>query len=126
MIVDSYGWFVDLVADRRKLPRDEVLKLADGTIFTGRQALAVKLVDTLGGNEAIRDYLRSRDVSEDLPIVEWKDKGSSSSFWLPGAAAQILRLAGFGDALSADTLRNWGTDKLFLDGLVSLWQGGRG
>jgi protease-4 len=33
MIVDSYAWFVDLVADRRKLPRDDVLKLADGTIL---------------------------------------------------------------------------------------------
>jgi protease-4 len=81
MVMDSYAWFVDLVADRRKIPRDEVLKLADGTIFTGRQALTVKLVDKLGGDPEIRAYLKDRGVSEDLPVVEWRDDSSASPFW---------------------------------------------
>ncbi|MCQ1852652.1 signal peptide peptidase SppA [Neorhizobium galegae] len=126
MVMDSYAWFVDLVADRRKMPRDEVLKLADGTIFTGRQALNVKLVDKLGGEEDIRDYLESRGISKDLPIVDWKERSSSSSFWLASAISEMLNLSGLGQAITPDVLRVFGADKLFLDGLVSVWQVGRG
>jgi protease-4 len=125
MVMDSYAWFVDLVADRRKMPRDEVLKLADGTIFTGRQALQVKLVDQLGGDDEIRAYLKGKGVSEDLPVIEWKDEGSSSSFWFAHAMASILRLSGLDQAIVPAALQVLGTDKLFLDGLVSVWQVGR-
>lgn len=126
MVMDSYAWFVDLVADRRKLPRDEVLKLADGTIFTGRQALSVKLVDKLGGEEDIRAYFESRGISKDLPVVDWKERNSSSSFWLASAVSELFKLSGFGQAITPDALRTFGADKLFLDGLVSVWQVGRG
>ncbi|MGK9054673.1 signal peptide peptidase SppA [Neorhizobium petrolearium] len=126
MVMDSYGWFVDLVADRRKLPREDVLKLADGTIFTGRQALNVKLVDKLGGDEDIRAYLESRGVSKDLPVVDWKERGSSSSFWFASAMAEFVRQTGLGEAIAPYAFRIFGTDKLFLDGLASVWQVGRG
>jgi len=125
MVMDSYAWFVDLVADRRKLPRDEVLKLADGTIFTGRQALSAKLVDKLGGEEDIRAYFESRGISKDLPVVDWKERNSSSSFWLASAVSELFKLSGFGQAITPDALRTFGADKLFLDGLVSVWQVGR-
>ncbi len=125
MVMDSYAWFVDLVADRRKMPRDEVLKLADGTIFTGRQALTVKLVDKLGGDPEIRAYLKDRGVSEDLPVVEWRDDSSASPFWFSHAMATMLRLTGMDQSLVPSALRMLGTDKLFLDGLVSVWQVGR-
>jgi protease-4 len=124
MIMDSYGWFVDLVAERRKLPRDEVLKLADGTIFTGRQALGVKLVDKLGGDDDILDYLQTRDVSRDLPIVDWKDSESSSSLWFAHALVGIFRYAGITLPITPDAIEGWGPSKLFLDGLVSVWQVG--
>lgn len=48
LITDIYDQFVDDVAACRKLPREEVLKVADGRVFTGRQALKLKLVDKLG------------------------------------------------------------------------------
>jgi protease IV len=126
MVMDSYGWFVDLVAERRKLPRDEVVRLADGTIFTGRQALNAKLVDSLGGDDNILDYLATRDVSRDLPIVEWKDRGSSSSLWFAQAVAGLFRYAGIALPLAPDALGGWAPSKLFLDGLVSVWQVGEG
>ena len=122
MVMDSYAWFVDLVADRRKMPREEVLKLADGTIFTGRQALNVKLVDQLGGDDDIRAYLDSRGISKSLPVVEWKERKSSSSFWFASAMAEFLKLTGLGEAITPDAFRAFGADKLFLDGLVSVWQ----
>jgi protease-4 len=47
-ILDVYDQFVSAVAEDRKLPKDSVLKLADGRILSGRQAKACGLVDTLG------------------------------------------------------------------------------
>ena len=125
MIMDSYDWFVDLVAERRNLPRDEALRLSDGSIFTGRQALHAKLIDTLGGEDEIRAYLAGKGVSEDLPMVEWKDDGSSSSLWFAQAMSEFVRLTGLGKMLGLDSMRPWMGEKLFLDGLVSVWQVGR-
>jgi protease IV len=48
VIDSSYGQFVKAVAQGRKLPEEQVRQLADGRIFTGEQALALKLVDRLG------------------------------------------------------------------------------
>jgi protease-4 len=53
-ILDVYDQFVSAVAEDRKLPKDSVLKLADGRILTGRQAKECGLVDTLGTlNDAV-------------------------------------------------------------------------
>jgi protease IV len=48
MIDDVHVQFIQAVADGRKLPYDSVKLLADGRVFSGKQALAVKLVDKLG------------------------------------------------------------------------------
>ena len=48
MIDDSYDQFVKAVSDGRKMPADQVKLLADGRIYTGRQAMDVKLVDSMG------------------------------------------------------------------------------
>ena len=45
---DVHTQFIDAVASGRKLPVEDVRAIADGRIFTGRQALALKLVDQLG------------------------------------------------------------------------------
>ena len=49
VVDDTYDQFLTDVAHGRGLPVDEVRKVADGRILTGRQALKVKLVDKLGG-----------------------------------------------------------------------------
>ena len=48
LIDDSYEQFVSAVSEGRKMTVEEVKTLADGRIYTGRQALNVKLVDKLG------------------------------------------------------------------------------
>lgn len=48
VIESTHGQFVRAVAEGRKLPVEEVKALADGRIFSGEQALALKLVDRLG------------------------------------------------------------------------------
>ncbi len=48
-VVDqAYQGFVDVIVEGRNLPREEVLRLADGRIYTGRQALELGLVDEIG------------------------------------------------------------------------------
>ena len=45
---EVYEGFVEIVAQARDLPLEEVRELADGSIYTGRQALALGLVDDVG------------------------------------------------------------------------------
>lgn len=123
MIMDSYDWFVDLVADRRKLPRDEVLKLADGSVFTGRQALKNKLVDSLGGEDDIRAYLATRGLDKKIPIVDWKAPPRRSAWFIPGAFSGVAKLLGYDQFVNTDDLQKLLSEKLFLDGLLSVWQG---
>ncbi len=119
MILDSYDWFVDLVTERRQLAREDVLKLADGSIYTGRQALANKLIDELGGEREAVAWLETKGVAKDLRVVEWKKK--QEGFLSIFSSASRLK----GEQLS-ETLRillgEIGGEQLFLDGLVSLWQ----
>jgi protease-4 len=122
MVMDSYDWFVDLVVERRNLPRAEVLRLADGSIFTGRQALAAKLVDQLGGPEEIRAYLEERKVSADLPFVEYRST-NRSGFSFMGASLRDFARSILGLPLDFQpTIEKLTGEKLFLDGLVSVWQ----
>ena len=51
VIDDVQTQFVMAVAEGRKLPEADVRAIADGRIFTGQQALALKLVDQLGDLE---------------------------------------------------------------------------
>ena len=49
LVDDIYDQFVRTVAEDRKIPLEIIRSLADGRIFSGRQALQLKLVDELGG-----------------------------------------------------------------------------
>lgn len=54
IIDEAYQGFIDVIEAGRGLPRDTVLEIADGRIYTGRQALALDLIDELGNlDEAI-------------------------------------------------------------------------
>lgn len=48
MVDDIYEQFIDVVAEGRELEREEVSALADGRIFSGRQAKEAGLVDEMG------------------------------------------------------------------------------
>ena len=51
MIMDTYEQFVDVVSEGRDMDRDDIYPLANGSVFSGRQAQKLGLVDTLGGFE---------------------------------------------------------------------------
>ncbi|MDX8528990.1 signal peptide peptidase SppA [Mesorhizobium sp. MSK_1335] len=121
LILDSYDWFVGIVADRRKMTRDQALALADGSIFTGRQALANHLVDAVGGEQEAIDWLATKGVDGKLNVVEWKDKDRRGGFLFSQSMAKVAAKAlGLPDA-GGDVIHELGADRLFLDGLVSVW-----
>lgn len=124
MIDDSFNWFVDLVAERRKLARPDALRLADGRIFTGRQALKEKLVDVLGGDEEIKAYFKSRKVDAELPVVDWEAPRRSLPFGLGSMAAEWVKALGYEVFPALGGLEKLSGEKLFLDGLLSVWQVG--
>jgi len=69
-ILDFYEVFLDRVAAGRKMPKDEVRKLAEGRIYTGRQALKIGLVDRLGG---LKDAIAAvREMADIPPSAEVK------------------------------------------------------
>ncbi len=51
LLDDVHGQFIDAVAAGRKLPREQVVQFADGRVFSGTQALSLKMVDAIGGLE---------------------------------------------------------------------------
>ncbi len=48
LVDDTYDQFLDVVAKDRRISKDDLSKIADGRLFTGRQALKLGLVDELG------------------------------------------------------------------------------
>jgi protease IV len=48
LVDDIYNQFVDVIVRDRKLPREQVMQIADGRIFSGRQAKEYGLVDSMG------------------------------------------------------------------------------
>lgn len=122
LVDDTYNWFVDLVAERRKLPPAEARRLADGSVFTGRQALALKLIDAVGSDEQARAWLAAeKGISEDLPLSKWEPDESLFPLLGSNALAGLARLVGVDLGLqpAAALLPR----RLTVDGLLSVWQG---
>lgn len=108
MIDDSYAWFTELVAARRKMPLDKVKLLADGRAYTGRQAFKAGLVDQLGGEDDARTWLATtKNISADLPDVDMDETPEE-------------RL--FGSFLSSLLSGTFGNMRLPLDGMTAIWQ----
>jgi len=75
VINDVYEQFVNHVADERRMKKEDVLKIADGRIFTGRQAFEIGLVDTLGTLEdAIKIAANMAGIKGEPKIVKEKKK----------------------------------------------------
>jgi protease IV len=68
VIDDVHNQFIEAVAEGRRLPTADVRAIADGRIFTGRQALDLKLVDQMG------DLADSIRIAGDLAGIKGKPK----------------------------------------------------
>jgi protease-4 len=107
VVDDIYEWFVALFADRRGLELDSARGLADGRIFTGRQALALGMIDATGGEEDAIVWLeQSRGIETDLPVIDIQPE-------IDHGITEFLTSLGQKTLLS---------ERLRLDGLLSVWQ----
>lgn len=69
MIDETYETFLANVSAARKIPMEKMEDVAGGRVFTGRQALAVGLVDELGGmDEAVAAIKKSLKLAQDDKI----------------------------------------------------------
>lgn len=70
-IYNVYDYFIEIVAERRKLDLNYVRKIADGRIYSGRQALELKLIDAIGDEDTAIQWLKSnKDIPESLEVVD--------------------------------------------------------
>ena len=76
-VVDSlYKRFVHLVAESRKIPEDEVRKIADGRIFTADDAVELKLIDGIGySGDAEKEMAKLLNTSG-LKIYRYEEENS--------------------------------------------------
>lgn len=97
MVDDIYQQFLTTVAEGRKMSPADVRRLADGRVFTGRQAREAGLVDELGNyREAISAAGQMAGLGRDPRVIEMGPRG----LWqeLLGGS----RKAAFGDLLQLD------------------------
>ena len=69
-IDDTYERFLQVVADGRELSRDQVHQIAQGRVWTGRQAYDNGLVDELGGlHRAVEAAKTEAGIAADSPVT---------------------------------------------------------
>lgn len=71
VVDDMFAQFREIVRERRKLTPEELAVVSDGRVFTGRQALAVRLVDATGSRrDALASLSAMTGLSADAPLLE--------------------------------------------------------
>jgi protease-4 len=104
VVRDLHEQFVAMVATGRDMPVERVRDLADGRIFTGREAVALGLVDQIGGEAEARAWLaESRSVPVSLPVRDIEIRGFTERTF--GAALGAAFRAMLAEWLVVDRVR---------------------
>jgi len=125
LVKDSYAWFRGLVRERRGMDDALLQKVADGRVFTGRQALDLKLIDQLGDEKtAVAWLVAEKKVKSGLPVRDYKlNPRFGDLTFLRTAASMTLDALGLGAI--ARRIEQGGmvqaVDRLGLDGMLALW-----
>jgi protease IV len=70
LIDNMFGQFVQAVADGRGMKFDDVKAIANGKVWTGKEALSMKLIDNVGDFEAVvNDTAQSVGISGEPTLV---------------------------------------------------------
>lgn len=124
IVLDSYAWFKNLVKTRRNMDDAQLAAVSDGRVFTGRQALPLKLIDGLGNEKTAVAWLeKAKKVPANLPIRDYSLQPRFSEFSFLHVAAWTFDAVGL--SAVARRLEDWGAvravERLNLDGLLALW-----
>ncbi len=91
LVDDIFNQFVDVIVKERKLPREKVVAIADGRVFSGRKAKELGLVDYLGDMSSaakLASKLAGKDGKYDL-VYPSKKRTSIFDYLLESTASQI-------------------------------------
>jgi protease IV len=70
LIDDMFGQFIRAVADGRGMKYEDVKAIANGKVWTGQEALSMKLIDNVGDFEAVvKDTAKSVGISGEPTLV---------------------------------------------------------
>jgi len=99
LLDDIHNQFIEAVASGRGLPEDKIRELADGRIFTGREAKEIGLVDDLGNlQDAIRLTADIAGIEGEPKIVETQKRLSWFDLlrnqWMGGLESVSIPQAG--------------------------------
>jgi len=104
LIDNMFGQFIKAVADGRGMKFDDVKAIANGKVWTGEQALSMKLIDNVGDFEAaVKDTAKSVGISGEPTLVR-PDKDRKTlldlmlgdvSQYLPSTEKMLERHVGF-------------------------------
>jgi protease IV len=124
IVLDSYSWFKGLVKDRRRLDDGQLTQVSDGRVFTGRQAVGLKLVDSLGNEKAALAWLeKEKKVPANTPVRDYSLQPRFSDLSFLHVAAWTFETLGLN--IIANRIEEWGAlqavERLNLDGLLALW-----
>jgi protease-4 len=124
IVLDSYAWFKGLVKDRRNMDDAQLAQVADGRVFTGRQAVGLKLVDGLGNEKTALAWLEAeKKVPANTPVRDYSLQPRFSEFSFLHVAAWSFEAVGL--SAMARHIEEWGAvqavERLNLDGLLALW-----
>lgn len=126
LVKDSYAWFKDLVKQRRGMDDTQLAKVVDGRVFTGRQAIDLKLIDQLGDEKTAVTWLEEqKGIKKGLSVRDYKLEPRFGDLpFLKSAAAVTLEALGFGSIAHqiAQTGVVQAVDRVGLDGMLALWQ----
>jgi protease IV len=94
LLDDVHGQFIGAVAAGRKLPREEVVRFADGRVFSGLQAKELRMVDALGGLEdAVTAAAKLAGIPVPPSVIQQRRRFSLFDLFrnqLAGTAAGVL------------------------------------
>ena len=122
LVKDSYAWFKALVKERRGMDDAQLEKVADGRVFTGHQAVDLKLIDQLGDEKtAIAWLVEQKGVKKDLPVRDYTLNPRFGDLTFLRTAASIT-LDALGFSTIARQVESAGIDRFGLDGMLALWQ----
>ncbi len=112
LVNDMYDQFVEMVASGRHMDVAKVRSLADGRAYTGRQALALGLVDEIGGEREAKAWLTlAKGVPPGLPVQDLTTTGFTRSAF-SGQLGTIFQ----------EAWKMLISQSLSLDGAWAVWQ----
>lgn len=107
VVQDMFDIFLGMLAERRQMSREEALGFSDGRVYTGRQAVSKGLIDEIGGEKEARAWLAEvHGIEKTLPIYDLEVK-KDAFLW--------------DDIATAITGKTLFSERVTLDGLISLW-----